>query len=515
MNNTKETFKALLRENESWLMNQILEYAKKHNYTKYTSTLVEPWRISIEGLTESFCLLLDQSDSIPEFDPDDNYQGDPASEFGLKEAKLHRSRGVNYAMFTSLLKYYRQSYIDCIEKNKNSIEDLTYYKHFMHRFFDRIEIAYATEWNGLSSEMQIHELSMKNRDLANEKNFYLTIFESFGSPAFLINENKELINYNSAAAEAFSLVENSGYYYYNENKELVQLDILDTAISHLKEKNSDRLEYFHVLTSHYYLVRTQKLKDISDKFYGYVVLFSDTTELHEKDEILISQSRLAAMGEMLNMIAHQWRQPLAIVEMGVNNIVIGIELETINSNELLDEVHEISNQTQHLSNTIDDFKDFFQKDKEKQNITLKKVLDDSLKIISASFDASLINITIDDQSGYAVSIYNRELLQVFANILKNAKEALVENRTDKREIKCLIEHFDEVEKVSICNNGGNIQSKNLEKVFEPYFTTKSELNGTGLGLYMSKMIIESHMNGKIKVSNTTDGVCFEISIPNI
>lgn len=512
MNNTKETFKALLRDNELWLMNQILKYAKKHNYTKYTSTLLEPWRISIEGLSESFCLLLDQSDSIPEFDPDDNYQDDPASQFGLKEAKLHRSRGVNYAMFTSLLKYYRQSYIDLIKKHKDSIEDLTFYKRFMHRFFDRIEIAYATEWNGLSSEMQIHELSMKNRDLANEKNLYLTIFESFGSPAFLIGENKELINYNSAAAEAFNLVENSGYYYYNEDKELIQLDVLDTAISHLKEKNSNQLEYFHALTSHYYLVRVQKLKDISDKFYGYVVLFNDITELRQKDEMLIAQSRLAAMGEMLSMIAHQWRQPLASISMSINNMLVDIELEMFDTDTAKSDLNDMINHNQHLSQTIDDFRNFFKPDKDSSTHKIKDVLEQTYSIIKDSLANNNIKLITSYKSESEIDLYPRELMQVFVNIINNAKDALALNHVNEAFIEIKLYENDDYVITEISDNANGIDEQILTKIFDPYFSTKDEKNGTGLGLYMSKMIVERNLHGKIKAFNTENGTCFRVML---
>jgi len=512
MNNTKETFKALLRDSELWLMNQILEYAKKHNYAKYTSTLVEPWRISIEGLTESFCLLLDQSDSIPEFDPDDNYQGDPASKFGLKEAKLHRSRGVNYAMFTSLLKYYRQSYIDLIKNNKNSIEDLTFYKPFMHRFFDRIEIAYATEWNGLSSENQIHELSMKNRDLANEKNFYLTIFESFGSPAFLINENKELINYNGAAAEAFSLAENSGYYYYNEAKELVHLDILDIVISQFKEKDSNPQEYFHTLTSHYYLVRAQKLKDISDKFYGYVVLFNDITKLHQKDEMLIAQSKLAAMGEMLSMIAHQWRQPLADISMSMSNMLLDIELETFDTDKGASYANEVMDISQDLSQIIDYFSYFFKHDVDLSTHTIEDVLEQTYSIINKSLLNNNIELKTSNESKSEIKVYLRELMQVFVNIINNAREALILNHINDAFIEIKVYENDHYVITDIYDNANGIDENILTNIFDPYFSTKDEMNGAGLGLYMCKMIVESHFNGKIKAFNTENGACFRVML---
>lgn len=115
---TNEQFIVLLKNNEEWLMDKILFYAKKYGYTKYTSTLAEAWRLSIVGLTDSLELAMKQSNEIPQMGPDENFEDDPASAFGLKEADLHRSRGVNLSMFFSLFKYYRQTYFDLLDEKR-------------------------------------------------------------------------------------------------------------------------------------------------------------------------------------------------------------------------------------------------------------------------------------------------------------------------------------------------------------------------------------------------------------
>ncbi|WP_373002949.1 PAS domain-containing protein [Sulfurimonas sp.] len=236
-------------------------------------------------------------------------------------------------------------------------------------------------------------------------------------------------------------------------------------------------------------------------------------KIKQKDEMMLAQSRLAAMGEMINMIAHQWRQPLAAINVCADTIIIDAELDNINDEETLKLATAISSQTQHLSRTIDDFRNFFKSENKKENESVINVVNHAFNIIIKSLTDQEIICEINSQSDEKIAIFSRELLQVLINILNNAKYALVEYRKKDRKIIIDIEDIDGTIVTKIYNNGGKIKSENLNKIFEPYFSTKDEKNGTGLGLYMSKMIIEEHMNGKLLVENIDDGVCFSIHIP--
>lgn len=241
--------------------------------------------------------------------------------------------------------------------------------------------------------------------------------------------------------------------------------------------------------------------------------------LLDKEEIMIAQSRHAAMGEMIGMIAHQWRQPITVIAMGANNMLVDIELDSTSDEEIQKQSQNILRQTEYLSKTIDDFRNFFRPDKEVETVRLEDVMDEAQKIIGKSLDHSAIVLNITHQNGHAIKTYSRELLQVYINLLKNAKEALTEHRQKERRINVVISDDDEHVITTVCDNGGGIDEKILTRLFDPYFSTKEKQVGTGLGLYMSKIIIEKHLHGRIEVYNnkglteTSGGACFKIILP--
>lgn len=253
---------------------------------------------------------------------------------------------------------------------------------------------------------------------------------------------------------------------------------------------------------------------------AYMSIVIDTTErekirkkLRDQEEIMIAQSRHAAMGEMIGMIAHQWRQPITVIAMGANNMLVDIELDELKEESIKEQAQSILRQTDYLSRTIDDFRNFFRPDKEKEEVNLEDVMNEAEQIIGKSLEHNAVTLSIRDENGYKVKTYSRELLQVFINLLKNAKEALVEKREKDRHIDVIISDDTNNVITTVCDNGGGIDEEIIDKIFDPYFTTKDEKTGTGLGLYMSKTIVEKHLNGTIEVYNTKEGACFKVVIP--
>jgi len=238
----------------------------------------------------------------------------------------------------------------------------------------------------------------------------------------------------------------------------------------------------------------------------------DITELKRKDEMLINQSRHAAMGEMIGMIAHQWRQPLSVISMGTNNILADIAMDSLNSTALKEYADAISNQTQHLSQTIDDFRNFFKPDKEVLQINIKDILEQTLSIVQDSLKNHNINLIVSFETQKQVYAYPRELMQVFVNIITNAKDAIVSHNIKDGLINFKVYEDEKYINTEICDNAKGIEADILPKIFYPYFSTKDEKTGTGLGLYMSKMIIQEHLNGKIEVLSTDDGACFTVRL---
>jgi two-component system CheB/CheR fusion protein len=224
------------------------------------------------------------------------------------------------------------------------------------------------------------------------------------------------------------------------------------------------------------------------------------------------------MGDMIAMIAHQWRQPITVIAMAVNNIRLDIELEEeITTESLLKMTNAITEQTQHLSKTIDDFRNFFKPNKERQYVTLCKVLGDTLGIIGKSLENNDIRLEFSQTCRREIFTFPNELLQVFLNLIGNAKDSLIRSKTADPLISIVvIEEGENEVRTTICDNGGGIPEAILDKIGQPYFTTKDE-GGTGLGLYMSKTIVEKHLQGKLTWENVqTDkgaGACFIVTLP--
>ncbi|QOY51659.1 PAS domain S-box protein [Candidatus Sulfurimonas baltica] len=242
-------------------------------------------------------------------------------------------------------------------------------------------------------------------------------------------------------------------------------------------------------------------------------------ELKNQEEIMIAQSRHAAMGEMISMIAHQWRQPISVIAMGANNILADIELDMVDINNLAIGAKEIIRQTQELSNTIDDFRGFFRPGKTLEDILPEDVFKDAFGVIGKSLQNNNIEIIQEFHNGKKITTHSRELMQVLINILNNAKEALIESGVKERKIFISINGISNGVEITICDNAGGIKEDIINKIFDPYFSTKNQNVGTGLGLYMSKTIIEKHLGGILKVYNkhytqeSVVGACFTIELP--
>jgi PAS domain S-box-containing protein len=236
-------------------------------------------------------------------------------------------------------------------------------------------------------------------------------------------------------------------------------------------------------------------------------------QLEEKEELMLNQSKHAAMGEMISMIAHQWRQPITTISMAANNILADIELDMLNNEEAKKFANEVSTQTQYLSNTIEDFRNFFKQDKDVETVDLETIFNDTSSIILASLKNNGIDFILNFDKTIQISTYRRELVQVLINIIKNAKEALQEKDIKVKKIEIKIVTVEDKISIEIIDNAGGIKDEIIDKIFEAYFTTKDQQNGTGLGLYMSKMIIEKHLKGKISVYNTNEGATFKIILP--
>ena len=232
-----------------------------------------------------------------------------------------------------------------------------------------------------------------------------------------------------------------------------------------------------------------------------------------QQNILLQQSKQAMMGEMVAHIAHQWRQPLSLL----NGLII-FHVMQYEKGKLTDQsVEEFEEKTNHviqgMSQTISDFQNFLKPNKQRKVFSLQTLFDDTLVFIGDVFKQNDIKIELEYETEVRLYSYPNELIQVFLNILNNSKDAFIENNIENRMISVEIE--DSATEVSIVfkNNAGEVESDLLEHLCKPYFTTKDEEKGTGLGLYMCEMIIKNSFNGTFSLQNIKNGLATTITIP--
>ena len=231
-----------------------------------------------------------------------------------------------------------------------------------------------------------------------------------------------------------------------------------------------------------------------------------------KDKMLIQQSKMAEMGDMLSMIAHQWRQPLNQISYIFMNIDSAYEYKELSKEYLDTKLKEANEQIEFMSATIDDFRNYFRPQKEKQFVLVSDVVQSCVSLMKQSLEASDIDVQTTSQGRDLTHIYKNEFLQVLLNLVKNAKDVLVQKKIQNPKITISSSCYKDKLIVEVIDNGGGVDEKLFDKIFEPYFSTKDKKHGTGLGLYMSKMIIEEHLNGELSVSNTQEGACFRIEL---
>ncbi|MEA3553086.1 MAG: sensor histidine kinase [Campylobacterota bacterium] len=306
----------------------------------------------------------------------------------------------------------------------------------------------------------------------------------------------------------FSLIVVSIYFSLKLSKSIVKpLNYLNQKmddIAHGKEiKEIENTNYseLDILASNF-LIMQEKIKN--------------REELNrEKDKQIYDSAKMAQMGEMIGNIAHQWRQPLSVISTAASGMKIEKEFDILDDDKFNNYCDSIDKNTQYLSDTIDTFRDFIKEKKELKEVILQDRIDGALNIISSSLNNHFIKLVneIDYENKIKVTLVLGELSQVIINIINNAKDVLVENKIDEPYIKINCTSKGNMAIITIVDNGGGIPSNILPKIFDPYFTTKHQTQGTGLGLHMSYKIITESLKGKLYAKNTDIGAMFVIEIP--
>lgn len=230
----------------------------------------------------------------------------------------------------------------------------------------------------------------------------------------------------------------------------------------------------------------------------------------QQQQFLLHQNKLASMGEMIGNIAHQWRQPLTHLSFIMMNLKTAYNKNKLTSEYFENKSQEAKEQLTFMSNTIDDFRNFFKVSKQKEKFLINKAIVEVINLQRASFKAHSIRVYFEDLRDIEVYTYKGEFLQVLFNILNNSKDEFIRKERDNAEIFIELKKENENIFISVLDNAGGIPKSIIDKIFEPYFTTKEK--GLGLGLYMSKIIIDKSINGKLDVKNKKHGALFTITI---
>lgn len=274
------------------------------------------------------------------------------------------------------------------------------------------------------------------------------------------------------------------------------------------QKREKELQDLNATLEHRVEEKTRELAELNKTLHSRVQ--KEIAKNEEKQQVMFWQSRLASLGEMLANIAHQWRQPLT--ELNLTLFSVKKAALSGNEDEVLKLYSESKNIIKNMSNTIDDFTNFFKPDKAKEYFSVSDSINESLTLLEKIISSEMINVSRDFDDAKVLGISN-ELTQVIINLIKNAKDAFVQNSILIREINISIEKENEYVVIKVQDNAGGIKAQEIYKIFEPYYTTKHMSQGTGLGLFMSKMICEQGLNGSINVESKKNITTFRIKIP--
>ncbi len=353
-----------------------------------------------------------------------------------------------------------------------------------------------------------HDINLRNEKLKEAK----IVFDNIKEAIIILDQNKNILSANDSF---FNLTS----YKIEEIKESnffkkMEINIDDIALfkdNNYKEEIIIKIKNNKYITA---LLNISILKELDGTIKNYIIFIVDITKEKKREELLQMQSKMATMGEMIGNIAHQWRQPLSAISSAASSVDLQSELDILTKEELHQTLNIIIKSTKYLSETIEDFRNFFKSDKEIKEFDLDELISSLDKILLSSLKHNDIDFSlIKSRNHIHIFGYKNELMQALLNIINNAKDALILNKISNKEIIVNIKDEENDLIIEISDNAGGIPDNILPKIFEPYFTTKHQSQGTGIGLYMTHTIITQHFKGEIKVSNYNNGTLFEIKIP--
>jgi PAS domain S-box-containing protein len=372
------------------------------------------------------------------------------------------------------------------------------------------------------------ELEQKNKEVYDSQQFLQSIIDENPNPIIIKNYEGKFVLVNQALANLYNTTKENMI--GKEDRDFVDNTKLTKFYKHNVKQimDSGKAKVVYEDSQNVATGEIRNFVSIKKPFIdmngeqAILIIANDITDIKKLEqeklrhqEILFSQSKVAAMGEMIGNIAHQWRQPLSVISTSATGLIMEKEVGLLSDEKLVKSLESINDYAQYLSNTIDTFRDYIKTEKEYKEVILQERIKVALNIVEASFKNNFINIksNLDTLEPIKIKLVVGELSEVLINLFNNAKDALKEKQIDIPWVDIQINPYDDKVLITVEDNAGGIPTEIMGKIFDPYFTTKHQSQGTGLGLHMSYKIITDSLKGKIYVENTQSGAKFTIELP--
>ena len=507
----------LLLSHEDWLIYRVIDYAKTNDYSQYTPTLVSAWRESVAGLRDDLVKALDEHPEPLPMPADHDYCADPYTAFAVGSARRHRARGVTLALFLGLTKFFRLTFLDLVDKEKWPEAEAHRARELIARYFDRIELAISIDWASLSENEKIAEIQDKNRALANEKDKYLTIFESLEDPVFVFDEQDGIENMNGAAWRLFGVENDPGELYYRPEGASAALEAVAARLDPSSLADGASLTLQTSAGECFFDVRRRDILDICDKYAGSVVILNDVTT--HKHALRAAEEANRAKSAFLATMTHELRTPLNGV-LGAMRLIRDEGL-TEAQNEFADTIERSGERLLGVINNVLDYSriEAGRIEIERAPFSLSEMLDGVLAIVRPRAIESGIHLVSDNGmpgdaylSGDAGKI-QQVLLNLVGNALKftpGGRVAVRVRRAGGRDSRVRFE---------VADDGIGVGEAALRQLFEPFTQihphTTDRGQGAGLGLAISRALI-TEMGGEIAAERREPGgsrFWFELDLP--